>query len=507
MNHWLVAPVLLPLLSAAVLLWLERARPAWQAPFAVVSTAALLAVAQQLLQLAATGQVSVYLVGNWSAPFGIALALDRLGALMLFLTALLGFAALLSALERWHQRGPHFHALLQLQFMGLNGAFLTADLFNLFVFFEVLLAASYGLLLHGGGSGRLRAGLHYVALNAVGAALFLVAVALLYALTGTLNLADLARRVPLVPAPQAGLVKAAALLLLTVFMLKAAVLPLSLWLPDTYRAAAAPVAALFAIMTKLGVFAVLRVYPLVFGVPGEDRFTATLLADWLLPPAALTVLLAGLGVLAARDLRLLAGFFAIASAGLVLAVLAPGGAEALAAALFYLVPGTLAVAALFLLAEWIARQRPDLGDALIPGPAMPQAWLAGGVFFVLALTLVGLPPLPGFFGKLLMLRASLGQAGAAWIWAAVLGGSLCALIAVSRAGSRLFWNVREPLPDTAGPAATALAPILLLCGCLVALVPAAGGLERYAAAAARQLLDRDGYVAAVLGAAPTERRP
>jgi multicomponent K+:H+ antiporter subunit D len=202
MNHLVVAPVVLPLVAGALCLLLDARAPRLAAALSLLATLALGVIAALLALQAAQGPVQAYLLGNWPAAFGIALALDRLSALMLLLTALVALPALLYALAGEHRRGLHFHALFQFQLMGLNGAFLTADLFNLFVFFEVLLAASYGLMLHGQGAGqreRLKATLHYVVFNLAGSALFLFAVSLLYGLAGTLNMASLAIRLAELP--------------------------------------------------------------------------------------------------------------------------------------------------------------------------------------------------------------------------------------------------------------------------------------------------------------------
>jgi multicomponent K+:H+ antiporter subunit D len=228
-NHLLVAPIVLPLVAGALCALTGTRWPRATAALSLAATMGLLALAALCLRFAATGDVHTYLLGNWAAPFGIALALDRLSALMLTLTALVALVSLLYALGGDARRGPHFHALFQFQLMGLCGAFLTADPFNLFVFFEVLLSASYGLLLHGHGAGqraRLKATVHYVIFNLTGSALLLIAVSLLYGLTGTLNMADLALRLGGLSPESAALAQAAALLLLTVFAVKAALLPL-----------------------------------------------------------------------------------------------------------------------------------------------------------------------------------------------------------------------------------------------------------------------------------------
>ena len=275
-THLPVFPVLLPVFTAVLLLMLGdhggdahgshgHHRLLWARRIALASVVAGQAVAMLLALRAAAGEIIVYRLGDWPAPYGIVLVIDRLGAMMLVLTSLVALPVLWYASGGWDAHGRHFHPLFQFQLMGLGGAFVTGDLFNLFVFFEVLLIASYVLMLHGQGRERLRVGLHYVVLNLAASALFLIGVALLYAKTGTLNLADLALRVPKIDGPDATLVQAAALLLLVVFGFKAALAPLSMWLPATYAAATAPVAALFAILTKVGVYAIVRVHGVVCG--------------------------------------------------------------------------------------------------------------------------------------------------------------------------------------------------------------------------------------------------
>ncbi|ANX04048.1 monovalent cation/H+ antiporter subunit D [Immundisolibacter cernigliae] len=499
MSHWPIIPILLPLFAAVLLLVLERWRPAWQLPVNLLATAALLVICVGLLGRAADGGVTAYLLGNWQAPFGIVLAVDRLAALVLTLTAVLALASLLAAAPHWHRRGAHFHPLFQMQVMGLNGAFLTADLFNLFVFFEVLLIASYGLLLHGGGRRRLHASLHFVTLNLVGSALFLLGVSLLYGVTGTLNMADLAVKVAQAPDADLVLLHAAGLLLLVVFGLKAAVLPLGLWLPTTYSAASAPVAALFAIMTKVGVYAIVRVFTLIF--VGERLAVA---APLLLPLGLATLALASLGALSAGSLPRLAGYLTMASAGTLLAAVGMTGDRALVAALYYLPQTTLAVAALFLLAELIARQRGDLAGALVGGPALRQPALLGGMFLLAAATLAGLPPFSGFVGKLLILRGALGQVGGFALWAVLLLSGFALLIAFSRAGSRLFWKV-SPAQEGPRHGVLAMVPVFGLLAAGVLLAVLAAPVLRFTDAAAQQLLAPTGYIDAVLGARPVLR--
>jgi multicomponent K+:H+ antiporter subunit D len=459
-----------------------------------------LALAVLAVQQADTGVLQVYRLGDWPAPYGIALVLDRLSALMVLLTALVALPVVWYARCGWDAHGRHFHALFQFQLMGLNGAFVTGDLFNLFVFFEVLLIASYVLMLHGQGRERLRVGLHYVVLNLAASALFLVGVALLYAKTGTLNLADLALRVPLVVGPDAALLKAGALLLLVVFGFKAALLPLSLWLPATYAASSAPVAALFAIMTKVGVYAIVRVHGVVFGPQAGD---AALVAEPLLLPLALgTGVLGVMGALGAPTLQRLVAWLTVASVGTVLVAVGLYSAAAWGAAFYYLVNSTLVVAALFLLAELVSAQRGDAAGRLVPASGVAQPTLLGLLMLLAAASAAGLPPLPGFIGKIMLLEAAAAHPWQAGIWTVILAAGFFTLVGLARAGSILFWHVRDDLPATsAGASPKLVAATLSLLAMTVAMSVWAAPLQRYTLAAAVQLQDTAAYAEAVLGAA------
>lgn len=248
------------------------------------------------------------------------LVLDHLSALLLTLTGVIGVSALLFARARWDSAGASFHALFQIQLMGLYGAFLTADLFNLFVFFEVLLAASYGLLLHGSGRARVRAGLHYIAINLFASSLFLIGAAMLYGVTGTLNMADLALKIPLVPEADRGLLHAGAAVLAMAFLVKAGIWPLNFWLVPAYASASAPVAALFAIMTKVGLYAVLRLWTLLFS--GQAGASAHFGGQWLVYGGLATLAVAAVSILAAQRLERMAALSILVSAGTLLGAVA-----------------------------------------------------------------------------------------------------------------------------------------------------------------------------------------
>ncbi|WP_127476988.1 monovalent cation/H+ antiporter subunit D [Sulfurivermis fontis] len=496
MNHWIIAPLVLPLVAGMLSLLLV-ARPGLQRALSVGATAGLLPVTLLLLCFAGNGEFGVYPLGNWPAPFGIVLVLDRLTALMLLLTAVLALLVLLHAVNGDDRRGRDFHVLFQLQLLGINGAFLTGDLFNLFVFFEILLIASYGLALHGGGPERTRAGLHYVVLNLIGSALFLIAVGTLYAVTGTLNMADLAVKVAAAPLENAGLLRAAALLLLAVFGLKAALLPLHLWLPALYGHATAPVAALFAIMTKVGVYAILRSYTLIFPANGAISDVGA----WLLPLALLTLAAGAVGVLGSQRLRVLIAYLVVVSVGTLLAGIGLFNSGGIGAALYYLPHTTLVSAGLFLLADLIARQRGVHGDHFVLGPPLAQPTRLGVLFFLGAVAAAGLPPLSGFLGKLLLLQA-VAPAQAGWLWSIVLIGSLAGLIALSRVGSRIFWKTAGDRAVAGQAPLTHLAPAAVLLAMSIAMTVFAAPLIRYTEATAAQLLAPQQYINAVLGVQP-----
>ncbi|MET4128262.1 monovalent cation/H+ antiporter subunit D [Roseovarius sp. MBR-6] len=504
MSHWIIVPVVLPALLAAVLTLAMRHHIGLQRVFSVAGCVALLAVALGLLIHAGTGAVEVYELGNWPAPFGIVLVLDRLSAVMVALTAALALVVLLYAIGTgWDARGRNFHPLWQFQLMGICGAFLTGDAFNLFVFFEVLLIASYGLMIHAGGARRLKAGVQYVIYNLLGSTLFLFALGTIYAVTGTLNMADLAERAAEIPTDDSALLRVGAMLLFLVFAIKAALLPLHFWLPNTYAEAPAPVAALFAIMTKVGAYAILRFYTLIFG-PDLDA-TAALIDKILLYGALMTLAVGMIGVLGARRLGRLAAFAAIGSMGTLLIAISGFTEASTAAALYYAIHSTLAGALLFLVVDLVRERRGATAGALVPGPRLAQHGIVTALWFGAAIATAGMPPLSGFIGKLLVLDATRDMAGVWLIWAMILGTSLVAILGMAQAGSVVFWKTTESTESVEGAEAPAPQPALPLVACftllggIVALSALAGPVMRYLDATAAQLHAPAVYIAAVLG--------
>jgi multicomponent K+:H+ antiporter subunit D len=530
-KHALIVPILLPLVTGAALLLIDETRHTVKALVGIASSVMLVATAFALVKLAgavpegAGAMSSAYAVGNWPAPFAIVLVLDRLSALMLALTSVLALASLVFSTARWDRMGPHFHTLFQFLLMGLGGAFLTGDLFNLFVFFEVTLAASYGLLLHGSGAFRVRSGLHYIAINLAASLLFLIGVSLIYGVAGTLNMADLAVRLPAVPAEDRMLLQAGAAILGVAFLVKAGMWPLCFWLPPAYMAAAAPVAAIFVLLTKVGVYVLLRLMLLLFG--SEAGELTGFGGAFLLWGGMATVAFATSGVLASQSMGRLAGYSVLVSSGTLLAAVGMGDAAVVSGALFYLVSSTFSTAAFFMLIELVERAREpgaDLltvtmeayGDEADPeedekeevGVVMPGALAVLGVCFgCVALLLAGLPPLPGFIAKFAMLTGMLNLDGLGtpseipartWLLVALLILSgLAALVAMMRTGIRTFWAPLEVIVPRV--LVVEVAPIVALLALCLALTIEGGAMISYTEAAARSLHDPSSYIQGVLG--------
>src|SRR5690606_903082 len=445
----------------------------------------------------AVEQVLVYNLGGWSAPFGIVLVVDRLAALMVLVTSVLGLCAFIYSLARWAVVGPRFHSLFLLLLMGLNGAFLTGDMFNLYVFFEVLLAASYGLLLHASGRARVKAGLQYIAINLASSMLFLIGVGLMYSVTGTLNMADLAARAATLGADDLALYKAGMAILLVAFLTKAGMWPLSFWLPTAYAAASPPVAAIFAVMTKVGVYVTLRMLMLASGDPADPTGIVGMLTPWLLYGGIATSVYGSVGALSSRELPRIAAYSTLISSGTLLAAFGTADERVIGASLYYLVASTLAVGAAFLLAEPIGRRRevesvqvvePVFGDdyetnlrsefeGYEVGVVIPATTaLLGGAFVVTALVLIGLPPLAGFVAKFGMMAGVLASEAAigasSWTLVAVMVfSSFALLLALVRKGIEAFWQTGDD--KTAEVGSLEAIPIGLLLAVCIAITVAA----------------------------------
>ncbi|KRE85890.1 cation:proton antiporter [Rhodanobacter sp. Soil772] len=529
-NHLIIAPIVLPLLVAALQLLVGEKRRRTVLALSVASCVVLVLLAAALM-LAVAGDgalTAVYRIGDWPARFGIVLVADRLSALMVLLASVLALALLPYALGRWQHRGGHFQPLLQFLLMGLNGAFLTGDLFNLFVFFEVLLAASYGLALHGSGARRVSAGLHYIAVNLTASMLFLLGVSLIFGVTGTLNMAALAELIPHVPERTRALLHAGAAILGVAFLIKTAMWPLGFWLPRTYAAASPAVAAMFALMTKVGIYVLLRLSLLLFG-DGAGPASSHFGSGWMLWGGVATVVAGTIGMLGARDLAKLAGYNVLISSGTLLGAIGLQLPAVTAGALAYLVISTLAIAAFFLVAGLLASDGDDDTDdslSLEPYEQLGEASageglyakedesrvvisapiaMLGASFFACALLLAGLPPLSGFLAKFAMLAPMLEagpRVGAIVLFTLIIVAGFCTVIAMCRAGIQIFWVEPERIfPKVRLVESASIAILLGLCLLLTVLAEAP---LRYLRDTARQIHTPAAYIQQVLPAAEAQ---
>jgi multicomponent Na+:H+ antiporter subunit D len=452
-------PVLLPLLGAAAALLVGGRHPRVQRTLSVAVLSAVLAVSVALLLLADADGADAISVGGWPVPLGIVLVVDRLSALMLVVAATVALGVLIFAVGQGAADGDEetpisiFHPTFLVLIAGVANAFLAGDLFNLYVGFEVLLTASYVLLTLGGSAARIRAGITYIIVSLLSSILFLAAIGLVYAATGTVNMAQLAMRLGELPEGTQLLLQS---MLLIAFCIKAAVFPLSAWLPDSYPTAPAPVTAVFAgLLTKVGVYAVIRTQTLLFPGGGLDR---------VLMWAALATMVVGiLGAVAQTDIRRILSFTLVSHIGYMVFGISLASQAGLAGAIFYVVHHIAIQTTLFLVAGLIERQGGSTGVDRLGGLATASPLLAI-LFFVPAMNLAGIPPLSGFIGKLGLLEAGIADGG--WLPIVVVGGgavtSLLTLLAISRVWNRAFWRppAQAAADDTFAAAAADAGPEL-----------------------------------------------
>ncbi|MCZ2846681.1 Na+/H+ antiporter subunit D [Modestobacter sp. VKM Ac-2978] len=444
-------PVLLPLLGAAAALLVGR-HPRVQRTLSMAVLAGVVGVSVALLLIADAEGAAAVAVGDWPVPVAIMLVVDRLSALMLVVASTVGLGVLVFAVGQGTADGDEetplsiFHPTFLVLMAGVSYAFLAGDLFNLYVGFEVLLTSSYVLLTLGGSAPRIRAGITYVVVSLLSSLLFLASIALVYAATGTVNLAQLAIRLPELPDGTQLMLQA---MLLIAFGIKAAVFPLSAWLPDSYPTAPAPVTAVFAgLLTKVGVYAIIRTQTLLF--PGGA------LDDVLMWAALATMLVGILGAVAQSDIRRILSFTLVSHIGYMVFGIALATTAGLAGAIFYVVHHIAIQTTLFLVAGLIERRGGSTSTARLGGLATASPVLAV-LFFVPAMNLAGIPPFSGFIGKVGLLDAGIAVGG--WQVYVLVGGavvtSLLTLLAMSRVWTRSFWRppTQAASADTAAAAA------------------------------------------------------
>ena len=502
---WLLAwPILIPLTTSAICL------VAWHAPWLQrrVSLAGLgvLVVGDILLlsRVWADGPQAMQ-AGDWAAPYGITLVADPLAALLALLTGLIGLGTAVYALGDL-DRGREttgFHPMLHALLTGVGGAFMTGDIFNLYVWFEVMVIASFGLIALGGDDRQVDGSVKYVVLNLIATTVLLIAIGLLYGIAGTLNMADLARVVP--DHPDQGLLMAVAAMFLLAFGMKAAVFPLYFWLPASYHTPSAAVSAVFAaLLTKVGVYALIRVFTLIF-VEGQGyTYGAMLLVG------AVTMLVGVLGAIAQSDLRRVLSFNLVSGIGFILVGIGLGTALGMAGALYYTVHHIVVMSALFMGAGLIQRLGGADGLDRLHGFYTREPWIAV-LFFLAAMSLAGVPPLSGFWPKVIVVKASLASESYIIAAAALLTGFLT-LYSMAKVWALAFWRA-EPAPASVSAAAAPpdTAPLgrtqrRLLVAPMAALAIATLGiglwaqpLFTFAERTAEGLIQPDAYITAVLG--------
>jgi multicomponent Na+:H+ antiporter subunit D len=431
-DYFIVAPVVIPIIFGAILMML-RFRRNWQAPIAVAGFAISLFAEFGLLQKVIAEGPQTMTMGRWLPPFGISFTVDLTGALFAFTG---GVVALAGAIYSWRDVTPTgrrygFYPFFMLMMAGVSGAFLTGDIFNLYVWFEVLLISSFGLIVLGSEKPQLDGTMKYAFLNLVATTMFLVATGYLYGITGTLNMADIRDKVGQLD--HAAPLMTIAILYLLAFSMKAAAFPLNFWLPASYHTPKIVVSAIFAgLLTKVGVYALLRVMLMLFAVPRD------LLAEPIAWLAALTMIGGALGALAQNDIRRVLGYVVITGIGTMLAGLAVATQTGVTGTLVYAVHSMLVMTALYMAAGVMSRLNGSFDMRQLGGLYAASPMLAAG-FLVLAISVSGLPPTSGFWGKFILVKASL-EMGAWWLAAAILFAGLLTTLAVFRIWIFAFWR-------------------------------------------------------------------
>ena len=491
----LVLPIVVPLGTAAIMLFAPKRVPA-QRWIALAGSAALLASGVALFGLVEGSGIQALQVSGWPAPFGITLVADLLASLLVLAVGIVAVAVSTASFSGVDPRreAVGYHPLIQILLMGVSGAFLTGDLFNLYVFFEVMLVASFVLMALHRNRAQLEAAFKYVTINLIASSIFLTALGLLYGMAGTLNMADLARIWPSIRTT--GMDTVLAVLFVIAFSIKAGLFPLFFWLPASYHTPPAAVGALFAgLLTKVGVYALIRIFTLLF----QDG--AAPLAALLLGMSASTMVIGLVAAQSERDFRRILSFNLVGHIGYTTASLALLSPKALAGAIFYVLHHMVVITNLFLVSGGLLRLRRTTDLAALGGLYRGQP-----LFAVLAMVpifaLAGVPPLSGFLGKLAILDGAFA-ADAYWVGGLVLVVGLLTLLSMGRAWADGFWM---PSPANAKDMATPGAPLLMaiagLSAVTLAITFGAGPLFDVTSRAAQQLLHRDEYIRTVLGGTP-----
>lgn len=491
MNNLIILPIIIPLFTAIILIFFNKNIKVQKWISAIASFAGII-ISSVIVQRVHESGIQTLAVGNWKAPYGIVLVADMYSSLLVLTTSIIAFTSLLFAFSTIsHDREKFFfYPGVQFLILGVSGAFLTGDLFNLFVFFEVMLMSSYLLLVLGSRKIQLQESIKYILVNVISSALFVIAVAYLYAVTGTLNMADLSVRIS--EMGQSGYITVLAILFLIVFGLKGAIFPLFFWLPGSYQAPPTVVTALFgALLTKVGVYSITRVYTLIFY--HDPSFTHQILA-WL---AALTIIFGVIGAIAFWDIKKIVIYNIITAVGVILFGIAANTPEAVEGSVYYLIHDMIIKGALFLLVGAIIAVTGTSHLRKFSGLMASHPFL-GWMFFIAALSLAGIPPFSGFVGKLKIVQGGF-EAGEYTIAFIVLMSSLLVLYSVMKIFIHGFWGEpkEELLVQKKSPKGL-LIPIVILIALTTAYGLGVEWISPYISQAADTLLDPTIYIQAVL---------
>ncbi|WP_338470709.1 Na+/H+ antiporter subunit D [Niallia sp. XMNu-256] len=492
MNNIVILPIIIPFIIGALLIFFSKNHRV-QRVISGIAGVGLLVLSIYLAFLVYPNNTLVLEAGNWPAPFGIVLVADLLATLMLLLTSIISTACLFFAFKTISPQREKFYFYPFYFFLltGVNGSFLTGDIFNLFVFFEVMLMASYALIAHGGTALQLRESFKYVIINVFASALFVIAVALLYSVTGTLNMAHIAQRVA--ELEQTGILNVIAILFMVVFGMKGALFPLYFWLPRSYYGPPAAIAALFGgLLTKVGIYALIRMFTLIFN--HESDFTHKGIITLL---AGLTMLLGVLGAVSQFNFKRILSYHIISQVGYMVMGLGIFTPLAVAGAIYYIAHHMIVKTALFLYAG-VAQRITGTNDLRQMGGLLKTHPLLAWMFFITAISLAGIPPFSGFFSKFPIILAGF-QEGQYVISGVALVVGLLTLFSMMKIFSYAFWGKQKHSEEQAKlPVGKLLLPIIPLVALTIILGFGAEPAFQYSMVVAEQVLDPSVYIESVL---------
>jgi len=490
-TNLVIGPVMIPLATAIVLIIFNR-RLLAQKIISVISVLATLIYACNLLYRVSDGTILLFYASNWVPPFGIAMVIDMLSALMVTASAILGFVCMIYSLSTMDEgRLKNFYLpLYQMFFVGINGSLITGDIFNLFVFFEIMLMSSYVLLVLGSDRGQLREGFKYLIINIVSSSFFLVALGVVYSLAGTMNMADLAVKLP--QAANQGLVTMSAMLFLLVFGVKAAIFPLYFWLPNSYHQPPPAISAIFGgLLTKVGVYVLIRIFTLIF--IGDVAFTHSI----LFVLGVLTMIFGVVITISQTDFRLILSYHIISQVGYMVMGLGMFSVLSVAGAIFHMLHNIIVKTGLFL-ASGITQEVTGTTDLHKMGGLLHRYPWLGWTFFITAMALAGVPPLSGFFSKFMLIQAG-AELGNYYSIAAVLGVGFLTMFSMIKIFLYAFWGEEKPVLDRPNFDYKKIMPAsLILCGISVCIGLGASYVCDFVMLAAEQLMNPQLYIDTVL---------